>query len=337
MRRRALACSATDLLFSAAFDFEVAGWDVGTEYVQMRLVGHRASLVGVAIVEHETERALSGDADGVFKLWDIRRELGARGLCIQSFTAQMGLTIVKPRTLAAAWDGGRSLVIGSSKLSVFESAFVGSTEDEEVTLATAFSARAGLLLHCALDKIALFDARTGAIVQRLDHLLEHGSSDVTALAADPQMRKLFLGDQHGLVCAFALAHGRLVGTYERDRSRREVSFLRYVEADDALVAVVDRGLSVLDARVNGAARRANDLRLPTFRRMHDAHEQKSRPSRSRARSRSSRPRAPAARCACGTSRRCGSTTCASASPTTRSRSRCSSRTPCCSSRPPTRA
>ena len=99
---------------------------------------------------------------------------------------------MQPRTFAAAWEGGRSLVIGSSKLSVFESAFVGSTEDEAVTLATAFSARAGLLLHCALDKIALFDAHTGAVVQRLDHLLEHGSSDVTACTADPQMRKLFL-------------------------------------------------------------------------------------------------------------------------------------------------
>ena len=48
-------------------------------------------------------------------------------------------------------------MIGSSKLSVFESAFGGSTEDEEVTLATAFSARAVALgperVHVLVDPL----------------------------------------------------------------------------------------------------------------------------------------------------------------------------------------
>ena len=84
-----------DLLFSAAFDFDAAGWDVGTGYVQMRLIGHRAALLGVVIVQHDTQRALTVDYEGVFKLWEIRRHLGSRGLCIQSFSAQQGLTVVQ--------------------------------------------------------------------------------------------------------------------------------------------------------------------------------------------------------------------------------------------------
>jgi WD40 repeat protein len=98
--------------------------------------------------------------------------------------------------------------------------------------------------------------------------------DVTTCAVDPHMRKIFLGDHHGLISAFATAHGRLIGTYERDRLRQEVSILRYVETDDMLISVADRTITVLDARVNSNARRQNDLRLPTLRRMLDAHDQK---------------------------------------------------------------
>jgi WD40 repeat protein len=99
-------------------------------------------------------------------------------------------------------------------------------------------------------------------------------------------RELFLGDNEGLVSVYAAAHGRLLGTSERETEfpRTEVSSLHYVAEDDVLIVVADRKISVLDARVcaddAGAAPtgkkklKKDDVLLPTLRRMRGAHEQK---------------------------------------------------------------
>ncbi|KAI9985684.1 hypothetical protein PInf_005083 [Phytophthora infestans] len=62
-----------DLLLSAGFEFEALAWDLGSRQVALKLSGHRAPLVGVQLALFQTERAITADSDGVFKVWDITR------------------------------------------------------------------------------------------------------------------------------------------------------------------------------------------------------------------------------------------------------------------------
>lgn len=62
-----------DLLLSAGFEYDAYGWDIASRQVVMRLAGHRAPLVGVQIALFQTERAVTADCTGVFKVWDISR------------------------------------------------------------------------------------------------------------------------------------------------------------------------------------------------------------------------------------------------------------------------
>ncbi len=52
----------------------------------MRLKGHRASLVSVALVPFENERAVTADVEGSFRLWSIDRKHGALAPCLQVLT-----------------------------------------------------------------------------------------------------------------------------------------------------------------------------------------------------------------------------------------------------------
>ena len=104
-------------------------------------------------------------------------------MCRRSLAAQ-------PRVFAAAWDGGRQVMCGSSKLFLVQSAFVGATEDEVVTLATVLSPWSGLVLHATVDAVVLYDANSGRQLKRLDQLMAGGGADVTACAADPCIRKV---------------------------------------------------------------------------------------------------------------------------------------------------
>ena len=79
---------------------------------------------------------------------------------------------------------------GSSKLFLVQSAFVGATEDEVVTLATVLSPWSGLVLHATVDAVVLYDANSGRQLKRLDQLMAGGGADVTACAADPCIRKV---------------------------------------------------------------------------------------------------------------------------------------------------
>ncbi|RLN36860.1 hypothetical protein BBO99_00005405 [Phytophthora kernoviae] len=62
-----------DLLLSASFEFEALAWDLGSRQFVLRLSGHRAPLVGVQLALFQTERAITADCQGVFKVWDITR------------------------------------------------------------------------------------------------------------------------------------------------------------------------------------------------------------------------------------------------------------------------
>ncbi|KAF1782634.1 WD40-repeat-containing domain [Phytophthora cactorum] len=57
----------------AGFEFEALAWDLASRQVALKLSGHRAPLIGVQLALFQTERAITADCEGVFKVWDITR------------------------------------------------------------------------------------------------------------------------------------------------------------------------------------------------------------------------------------------------------------------------
>lgn len=67
---------------------QVYGWDATTYTVQMKLVGHRHSVVAVAIVYNPTERAVTADDKGNIKIWNLDRDQGTRSHHLQALSVQ---------------------------------------------------------------------------------------------------------------------------------------------------------------------------------------------------------------------------------------------------------
>jgi hypothetical protein len=62
----------------------------------MKLIGHRHSVVGVAVVYNPLERAATVDEAGTVKIWNIDRSQGFRGQHLQSLTtlAQSQINVI---------------------------------------------------------------------------------------------------------------------------------------------------------------------------------------------------------------------------------------------------
>lgn len=81
-----------DLLLSAGFEFEAYAWDLASRQVVLTLSGHRAHLVGIQLAMFQTERAITADSHGVFKVWDISRNSAGSSSHVGSSTRQRGAT-----------------------------------------------------------------------------------------------------------------------------------------------------------------------------------------------------------------------------------------------------
>ena len=77
-----------DLIIGAGFDFDIFCWDPTTSSLQMKLVGHRLSIVCVCVINNPFERAASVDESGCVKIWNIDRAQGLKGGMLQSIMLQ---------------------------------------------------------------------------------------------------------------------------------------------------------------------------------------------------------------------------------------------------------
>lgn len=96
-----------DLIIGAGFDFDIFCWDPTTSSLQMKLVGHRQSLVSVAVINNPFERAASVDESGSAKIWNIDRAQGLRGTLLQSIVLQ-GAVPNHVFSFISAFDNGNN-------------------------------------------------------------------------------------------------------------------------------------------------------------------------------------------------------------------------------------
>ncbi|CAM9511695.1 unnamed protein product [Ectocarpus sp. 12 AP-2014] len=231
--------SEHDLILSAGFDFDASCWDRSTSHLHMKLVGHRHSLIGVVIVEHETQRAVTGDESGAFRVWDIQRGHSDHGTCLQSFSLRN--TRVSPRTMAVVWKEG--LIVAGSKMHVFRAA--PTPKVEASPLGAWFSSYTGELC-VVLREAVWFDAATGNPKRRT-----FGPTDgreITAFCMDARHKKAVVGDQRGGLRVYDGVTGRWVMSANPHRS--EVSSLLFVQEDNAFISAGwDGMIQVHDARI----------------------------------------------------------------------------------------
>ena len=105
------------LLLSCGFEYEALVWDVKTSRRPiMRLVGHRAPLMGIVCVKfNPLIRAVTADIKGNFKMWSVRRSTHSTAMVLQSW---------EPHDEQVRRIGFRStFVFASSKASIGRSCF----------------------------------------------------------------------------------------------------------------------------------------------------------------------------------------------------------------------
>lgn len=205
----------------------------------MKLVGHRLSLIGVVVVEHETQRAVTGDEGGSFRLWDIQRGHSDHGTCLQAFSLRN--TRVSPRSMAVVWNEG--LVVAGSKMHVFRAA--PSVPVEASPLGVWFSSYTGELC-VVLREAVMFDAATGSVKRRICQQT-HGC-EITAFCMDARHKKAIVGDQRGGLRVYDGITGRWIMSANPHRS--EVSALLFVDEDNAFISAGwDGMIQIHDVRV----------------------------------------------------------------------------------------
>ncbi|CAM9349206.1 unnamed protein product [Choristocarpus tenellus] len=235
---------AHDIIITAGFDFEAICWDRSTRHIQQRLTGHRHSLIGVAIAEHETERAITGDSGGTFRLWDIggRRSLSS-GCCLQTFSLA-NVQATQPRTMAVVW--GQGLVVAGSKMHVFR--VVRDIRPNFPPVGAWFSSHTGNIC-VLLGGVGLFlNASTGEVVSRvnLSARTSPPGREVTSVCFDAMHKKVLVGDQDGGLHLYSGVSGSWVRAAKPHSA--EVSALLYVDRDGTFISVGwDRTIQIHEA------------------------------------------------------------------------------------------
>lgn len=243
-----------DLIISAGFDFDANCWERSTSHLHMKLAGHRRSLIGVAIAEHETQRAVTGDEGGSFRVWDIYRGHSDHGTCLQTFALRN--TRASPRTMVATWRAG--LIAAGRKMHVFRA-------ERSVTVGACpagawFSSYTGELC-VVLRNVVLLDASTGQIKRRTFQPTH--DREITAFCMDARHKKAVVGDQKGGLCIYDGVTGRWFMSAAPHDS--QVSALLFIDEDNAFVSVGwDRKIQVHDARARSCSTRRpqNQKRTP---------------------------------------------------------------------------
>ncbi|RHZ14333.1 hypothetical protein DYB26_002000 [Aphanomyces astaci] len=157
--RQMVFSSVNDMLLTAGFDFDAFGWDVSSKQVVMTLSGHRAPLVGIQLARFHTERAVTADVDGHFKVWNIHRLNGSSAQLLETIS---NVTRFCPRSFVTL-SPRRDIVAGSSVLHMFES--IKIQKHDEIPLRAFYHHGSNLFIGVTETCVNLWDGTTGALLE----------------------------------------------------------------------------------------------------------------------------------------------------------------------------
>lgn len=232
-----------DLIISAGFDYNAFCWERSTGHMHMKLNGHRRPLIGVVIVRHETQRAVTGDEGGNFRLWEIQRGPSENGTCLQTFSLSNPRAM--PRTMVVSWREG--LITAGSKMHIFR-AEPSMTVDATPAGAwfSPYTAEFCVLLRDAV----ILDASDGKILRRAFQQVP--GREITTFCVDARHKKAVVGDQKGDLRVYDGVTGRMVMSATPHYS--EVSAILFIDESNTFISAGwDRRIQVHDAMVCSSA------------------------------------------------------------------------------------
>ncbi|OQR95314.1 hypothetical protein ACHHYP_00118 [Achlya hypogyna] len=191
--RQMVFSAMNDLLLTAGFEFDAFGWDISSKQRIMTLSGHRASLVGVQLARFHTERAVTADVTGVFKIWNIHRLNGSHAQLLESIAPASTIAHFNPRSFVTL-PPKRDIVAASCVLHIFES--IKIQKHDEIPLRAFFQHSSNQFLGLTETSVNLWDGATGLLLEEFTGLTQ---SSFVLCCQDMLRRKLVTATDDGAV------------------------------------------------------------------------------------------------------------------------------------------
>ena len=170
--------------------YEAIGWDLATRCPMLRLKGHRKSLVAVSIVAMSggTQRALTADLEGTFKLWEIRRTLTGMAPCLQTIDVSM-----QPATMEFISSNG-CIISASSKMHILRP--VQQKVQRDIPVCAIYNSVSMTICVAAGRNVRIYDATNGALRNEFFDIVP---DEITSACLDHRQRKFIVGTAGGQV------------------------------------------------------------------------------------------------------------------------------------------
>ncbi|OQR95889.1 hypothetical protein THRCLA_07491 [Thraustotheca clavata] len=182
-----------DLLLTAGFEFDAFGWDISSKQRVMTLSGHKASLVGVQLARFHTERAVTADITGLFKVWNIHRLNGSHAQLLESISPASTIAHFNPRSFITLVPK-RDIVAASCVLHIFES--IKIQKHDEIPLRAFFHHGSNQFLGLTETSVNLWDGSTGLLLEEFTGLTQ---SSFLLCCQDVLHRKLITATDDGTI------------------------------------------------------------------------------------------------------------------------------------------
>ena len=205
------------LLISSGFDHDAFVWSPFVKALVYKLKGHHASLIGVECIKG-TDEIVTADADGVFKLWDIRSFK-----CMQSFSSEY--TAVRSSKDSSAVNCFFHVTMApinshqkedDARIFSASKMFVAFDQERVVHEATTdfttvnwieFNAETSTFVTCSEKNLIIWDALLGS--RTISHSNIAGA-EISACTLDDRKRKIVIGTMNGRIDVYNPLNAQLM-------------------------------------------------------------------------------------------------------------------------------
>eukprot|EP00756_Hemistasia_phaeocysticola_P036447 Hpha_TRINITY_DN16643_c0_g1::TRINITY_DN16643_c0_g1_i1::g.181859::m.181859 len=239
------------LLVSAAGEREPYCWDINISAPPFPLRHdnrpHRAALIGVHCVPN-TPQIITGDASGMFKIWDIRTLTPLQTLVIdQSAAAEQAAARRHAISSFCYMENDQRIVTCSSSFHAWEysrpagaSRNTGGASTAVDVCDAAYNPSQHAFITATGRDLRVWDGRTGRITCVYS---EVSATEVTAVATDDRGRKMIIGQHSGTLVMRSAATGLPIRDYQKASS--EATAICYIPSRKSVaVACADGAVRV---------------------------------------------------------------------------------------------
>jgi WD40 repeat protein len=240
------------LLVSCGFDHDAFVWSPFVNSLVYKLKGHTASLIGCQAIESSPE-IVTADANGVFKLWDIRTFQ-----CVQTFSKSQTSKRDDQESLCCFFlaqlpsvnkhqtEDDFRIVAASKMVYVFDQKRVvhERTADFTSVLWLSYNEAASTIITTSVNNLTVWDALLGSKKASNINMCEY---DMTAFCLDDRKRKIIVGTSIGKIMVYNPSNGAYMkSTYDDpDTIDSAVVGLSYIDDKRWLIGGFSNGIMKL--------------------------------------------------------------------------------------------